>query len=61
MENEHCEGCSAYLKDFDSNHCAQYNTDGSCPCTECIIKIMCTSALCEKYLEWDKEAYEESS
>ncbi len=42
-EHEHCEGCTLYpgcTKAF-------YN-DGSCPCTNCIIKPMCQD-ICTPY------------
>ncbi len=37
--NEHCSGCV-------SNSCGsdQYNDKGQCPCTKCVVKMMCKKA-----------------
>jgi len=45
--HNHCDGC--YAK---GNVCSGYNDDGSCPCTECIVKMMCYS-LCDVHDKWD--------
>lgn len=58
--NTYCEGCYSYFptkqRDGDgilSNGCIhkQYNK-GQCPCSECIIKVMCNNP-CEKYVNFN--------
>lgn len=37
----HCRGCRTY--EFEDLLCnIKYNKDGSCPCTNCIVKMICT-------------------
>lgn len=42
---EHCKGCLSYKIDVDGEeyHCheSQYNDVGQCPCSKCIVKMMC--------------------
>jgi len=37
MNHKHCGGCAFII------HCCDkpFNVDGSCPCTQCIVKSMC--------------------
>ena len=46
---ESCNGCAA-----KGRVCSTFNNDGSCPCVNCLIKMMCNNQ-CEKYDEWPKE------
>lgn len=52
MTNGYCEGCCVY-KIVDPHHVAcglaLQNGEGKCPCTECIVKVMC-EVPCEDYL-----------
>ncbi len=34
--------------------CDQYNRDGSCPCTVCIVKVMCYTE-CDLWYKWSEE------
>lgn len=48
-ERKHCNGCSTYKVKINDRHndktllCGYSydNIDGICPCTNCIIKVMC--------------------
>ena len=42
-----CEGCITYLK----LTCSSQNKEGACPCTECVVKVMCDTN-CEIWTEW---------
>jgi len=49
--HEHCKGCLSYNK--DTNKCggitdSSSNLKGDCPCTNCLIKTMCTEG-CDAY------------
>jgi len=46
MKEPNCEGCT----DAPWN-CNKYNKDGSCPCTQCIVKTMCID-VCDKWNIW---------
>ena len=59
MTINHCIGCSAYIFD-DSlsiiSYCSfrKYNDNGTCPCSECVVKMMCNDPcsgffLCRDY------------
>lgn len=65
-DRKYCQGCTIYEWAFDPevnpslpgiqvSSCGverkECNEDGSCPCTECIIKPMCSES-CEKMSEW---------
>ncbi len=46
--NESCKGCATYkygAVDYEGGektcHYHGYNDKGQCPCTECIVKVMC--------------------
>lgn len=41
----HCHGCVIYNNECDTQ---KNNFDGSCPCSQCIIKTMCENS-CERY------------
>ena len=45
----YCKGCNEYHDTGCSfiNH----NRDGTCPCTECVVKTMCLVS-CDSYDEW---------
>jgi len=50
-EFRNCKGCPG---DYTIGACysiREFNTDRSCPCTECIVKIMCID-WCYKWREW---------
>jgi len=63
-KNEHCEGCASYaIKGIDilnnsREHLyvdgygvcgyARNNEDGMCPCSQCIVKVMCVDP-CDDY------------
>ena len=58
-KNENCIGCTIYQ---DNLRCCKYN-EGSCPCTNCIVKMMkCDPAKtvndsCDKWRSWFNEYY----
>lgn len=42
MNDYPCDGCLTYVPDKGSScKFSGYNYDGKCPCTNCIIKMMC--------------------
>lgn len=43
MIKNYCEGCYSYEEEYQDEHCdaIAFNTEGKCPCTECLIKVMC--------------------
>jgi len=45
--HNHCDGCNAQ----EGNSCPRENTDGTCPCTLCILKMMCDN-ICEELEKW---------
>jgi hypothetical protein len=53
----YCKGCYTYHyydnNTLFSNGCihSQYN-EGLCPCTDCVVKMMCNSP-CEKYVRYN--------
>jgi len=52
MTNDNCDGCCCYMPEGDPHdvgctHCSS-NNRGECPCTTCIVKVMCTEP-CEDY------------
>jgi len=46
--SEYCEGCN----DKCSPSQRGLNLDGSCPCTTCIVKMVCDTDGCERWAEW---------
>jgi hypothetical protein len=58
---ECCKGCYTFLKDLTlpDPGCAHnhFNLNGECPCTECIIKVMCSES-CSDYDAFSKSAME---
>jgi len=52
MTNEHCKGCSSdsYYGNGFVGSCKfnGYNDSGQCPCSRCIIKMMCNKT-CEAF------------
>ena len=57
---EYCIGCHTYLNEKYGHIDCPYsndNLDGRCPCTECIVKVMCGNP-CEvydKYVDSERE------
>ncbi len=49
-----CEGCNTREGPGDYFDCSYIanNKDGSCPCTECIVKAMCDIP-CDDYEKWN--------
>ena len=41
--NDHCVGCISYIASKYDLYClySRYSTNGECPCSECVIKVMC--------------------
>ena len=50
MENKHCLGCSSSSPNPQAL-CRAINNDGSCPCTNCIVKVMCVDE-CSPFEDW---------
>jgi len=46
--SKHCEGCN----DKCGTPMRRLNLDGSCPCSVCIVKMICNSDGCEKWEKW---------
>jgi len=56
ITNEICEGCLTSIVPEDEDHIypcnnMAYNIDGSCPCTICIVKMVCCEE-CDDYVIW---------
>lgn len=51
----HCLGCSTYEEPGEFFDCgySKYNTNGSCPCCKCIVKMICIDD-CKEYRDWWK-------
>ncbi len=50
--NHHCEGCLDYhhVDIGNESECISENLEGDCPCTNCIVKTMCTTAnICDTF------------
>jgi hypothetical protein len=48
---ENCDGCGMNNRYTEEAVCLPHNKKGSCPCTNCIVKIMCKS-FCEMAADW---------
>ena len=46
---DYCEGCATSTE--DQCDMSNINKEGECPCTECIIKMICRQG-CNGYNEW---------
>ena len=52
---KYCEGCTVYINESTMiQSCMPYNKTGQCPCSTCIIKIMC-KVPCELLEDWTIE------
>ena len=53
MTESNCDGCSDSDENIHFNICELifYNKNGSCPCTNCIVKMMCSDS-CDKFALW---------
>ncbi len=51
--NKHCFGCRAYYTESEEIQCAFKfsNIDGSCPCTNCIVKVICNQ-ICDPFVDY---------
>jgi hypothetical protein len=49
--HNNCDGC---LVKNDAVSCTGRNSDASCPCTDCVVKVICvdTPGECEMYDAW---------
>jgi hypothetical protein len=50
--NHHCEGCLDYHCGYikSESECIRENLQGDCPCTNCIVKTMCTAnTICDNF------------
>jgi hypothetical protein len=47
---DYCKGCAAYDK-YGICEMNKFNDNGECPCSECIIKMMCNEA-CHGWSVW---------
>jgi hypothetical protein len=49
---DNCDGCRLHGIDYyDQITCLPHNKDGSCPCSFCLVKIMCDD-FCDKADDW---------
>lgn len=47
--DNYCKGCNTYEYYNSNDACyVKQNTDGSCPCTNCIVKPMC-KLMCDAF------------
>ncbi len=51
MGTDNCHGC--FLRELLT--CKIYNTNGSCPCTNCLVKMTCCKS-CKEIRQWELEA-----
>jgi len=49
--NKYCEGCCVRHLQGEDCDFIKNNTNGSCPCTICVVKTMCQD-WCESFVEW---------
>lgn len=51
--DNYCKGCFSYFPE-DKIQCAFsfLNIDAQCPCTNCVVKVMCNNA-CTKYVRFN--------
>ncbi len=50
----YCKGCATHLAQNENHHdCPYYkdNQDSSCPCSNCLVKMMCGDP-CDDYETW---------
>ena len=55
--NNHCEGCITLKDPYGkgiSCYWYSYNKDGSCPCTNCLIKMIC-DLFCDNFGKWTEK------
>lgn len=54
----YCEGCRSYAG-IDSMYCSymKFNQNSKCPCTLCIVKMVCLKA-CQDWKQFKKRSYE---
>lgn len=43
MKKEDCEGCHVY-KYLPDENCRWFREDSTCPCSICLVKVMCTDS-----------------
>jgi hypothetical protein len=51
-----CKGCFGYSGDMDNSCNGRNNKDSECPCSDCLIKSMCTNE-CQAYSEFIDKVY----
>jgi hypothetical protein len=49
-----CKGCITHDDELADYKCYwdSHNKDGSCPCSKCLVKVMCNVA-CDVFEEWN--------
>ena len=54
MSDEKCKGCITDHYETGTHHCYwdYYNKDGTCPCSNCLVKMMCNEA-CDEFEKWN--------
>jgi hypothetical protein len=55
--NSGCRGCVAYTKEIGLSCNGDMNKDNVCPCSDCLIKGMCTDE-CPEYSKFSIYVYE---
>lgn len=54
----YCDGCRSYIPELtDQISCCshiEFNQNSKCPCTECIVKVMCLDA-CQLFADFKIE------
>ena len=56
LTSHHCKGCITPDDgpDFDGCPYTEYNIEGACPCTICVVKTMCGDP-CPEYEKWIRD------
>ncbi len=52
MKNEYCEGCKFNW----STDCSSHNANGDCPCTNCLVKAICSTE-CDEFCEFESSTH----
>jgi hypothetical protein len=53
--NDHCEGCcTSFNSQDESCQLSKHNDSGQCPCSTCIVKVMCEKS-CDDFDEFRKD------
>ena len=56
---DYCKGCTIYNPEDDNDQCnyASTNNEGACPCSHCIVKVICWE-MCPPFKAFKQEMYD---